>query len=912
MTQDTLITDTIFAALIRCETKAHLMHGGVSGLRLPEYAWREKSAEQFRRSALERLTSNISVDTCHSGMPPLLTLEKGVYQLVLGPEIASSNLRSRPDALLRTSSRHDDPSPVYAPVRFVQSGRPSAVDKLLLAFDATVIASVTGNAPAHGMLVYGQQLATTVISLRKDLTKTSRMLMKFTDQRSKAALPPVVLNRHCPECEFESRCRAIALEQDDLSLLANMTPKERDRQNRRGIFTVMQLSYTFRARRRPKSQAAPDQKHNPSLKALAIRTNRIHVVGSPHLSVPIGVVYVDVEGTPDTDSYYLIGLRYKGDDGTFIYSSFWADGLPDERDMWLSCLQTLKSIKDVHLVHYGSYETQFMKRMKSRYADGAEDVAFVDQLITSSTNLLSFTYAQLYFPTYSNRLKEIAKYLGFAWSEPDASGLRSVAWRAEWEATRNSIIRQRLLIYNADDCEALQMVANLIADICSGTPSAETEARITNVTTLETDRPLKFGTLQYAVPDFKMINEAAYWNYQRNRIYIRSSDRLRRLSRKQSKRRSAVPPPINEFILVEEHHPDRCPKCDSTRFYRNGRFSHLIYDLRFSSAGVRRWVVRKWFSRYQCRNCKNGYNELPPEARFGDGLRAFILYQVIDVRISQRAVSRILNTLFGLQISVQSINRVKVTTALRYEAAYAGILKRIVAGQLAHADETKITIKGEARWVWVFTNLEEVAYVYSDSRAASTASNVLAGFKGVLVSDFFSGYDNIECAHQKCLIHLLRDINGDVLKEPFNNEMNMLAHEFAGLLRPMVETVDRFGLKAHHLRSHKRAVDRFYRDLAARDYQTSLAAGYKKRFEKNRERLFTFLLHDGIPWNNNNAEHAIKAFAVLRRAIEGTTTPKGIRDYLVLLSISETCRYKGIKFLDFLRSGQMDVDIFAR
>ena len=912
MSQDVLITDTIFAALIRCETKAHLMHDGISGLPLPEDAWRDKSAKQFRRSALERLTSNISVSARHDGLPPLLTLKKGVYQLVLSPEITSSGLHSKPDALLRTSLRHDDPRPVYAPVRFTQSERPSAADKSLLAFDATVIASVTGNVPANGRLVYGQQLATTVISLQKELAKIKPMLVKFTDQLSKTAPPSVVLNRHCSECEYQTRCRTIALEQDDLSLLANMTPKERDRQNRKGIFTVTQLSYTFRARRRSKSKAAPVQKHNPSLKALAIRTSRIHVVGSPRFSVPSGVVYVDVEGTPDTESYYLIGLRYRGEDGMFIQSSFWADMLSNERDIWLSCLHTLKSVEGVHLVHYGSYETQFLKRMKSRYAHGAEDVAFVDQLISSSTNLLSFTYAQIYFPTYSNRLKEIANYLGFAWSEPDASGLRSVAWRSEWEATRNPIIRQRLLTYNADDCEALQRVANLIADICSGTPSAEAEARTTNVNTLETDRPLKFGPLQYAVPDFKMINEAAYWNYQRNRIYIRSSDRLRRLSHKQSKRPSTIRPPINKSILVEEHYPDRCPKCGSTRFYRNGRFSHLIYDLRFSVAGVKRWVIRKWFSRYQCRSCKNGYNELPPEARFGDGLRAFILYQVIDLHVSQRAVSRILSMLFGLQISVESINQIKVAAALRYEAAYTDILKRIVAGPLAHADETKITIKGEDRWVWVFTNLEDVAYVYSDSRAASTASSVLAEFKGVLVSDFYSGYDNIECAQQKCLIHLLRDINEDVLKEPFNDEMKLLAHEFAGLLRPMVEAVDRFGLKTHHLRGHKQAVDRFYRDLAARDYRTDLAAGYKKRFEKNRDKLFTFLLHDGIPWNNNNAEHAIKAFAVLRRAIEGTTTPKGVRDYLVLLSISETCRYKGVKFLDFLRSGEMNVDVFAR
>jgi hypothetical protein len=53
---------------------------------------------------------------------------------------------------------------------------------------------------------------------------------------------------------------------------------------------------------------------------------------------------------------------------------------------------------------------------------------------------------------------------------------------------------------------------------------------------------------------------------------------------------------------------------------------------------------------------------------------------------------------------------------------------------------------------------------------------------------------------------------------------------------------------------------------------------YLRRFERNRERLFTFLDHDGVPWNNNNAEHAIKAFARLRNVIGGTSTAKGLRE----------------------------------
>jgi hypothetical protein len=85
----------------------------------------------------------------------------------------------------------------------------------------------------------------------------------------------------------------------------------------------------------------------------------------------------------------------------------------------------------------------------------------------------------------------------------------------------------------------------------------------------------------------------------------------------------------------------------------------------------------------------------------------------------------------------------------------------------------------------------------------------------------------------------------------------------------------------------------------------------RDRFDKNRGKLFTFLGCDGVPWNNNNAEHAVKAFATLRKVIGGSSTEKGIREYLILLSICETCKYKGLDFLDFLRSGEKNIDAFA-
>jgi hypothetical protein len=75
--------------------------------------------------------------------------------------------------------------------------------------------------------------------------------------------------------------------------------------------------------------------------------------------------------------------------------------------------------------------------------------------------------------------------------------------------------------------------------------------------------------------------------------------------------------------------------------------------------------------------------------------------------------------------------------------------------------------------------------------------------------------------------------------------------------------------------------------------------------------MFTFLNFDDVPWNNNNAEHAIKAFATLRRVIDGVTTENGLQDFLILLSLCETCKYKHEDFLGFLRSGLKNIDDFA-
>jgi len=61
-----------------------------------------------------------------------------------------------------------------------------------------------------------------------------------------------------------------------------------------------------------------------------------------------------------------------------------------------------------------------------------------------------------------------------------------------------------------------------------------------------------------------------------------------------------------------------------------------------------------------------------------------------------------------------------------------------------------------------------------------------------------------------------------------------------------------------------------------------------------------------------DTEYAIKALADLRNVIGGTSSAKGIHEYRVLLSVCQTCKYKGVDFLEFVRSRERNVDSFAK
>jgi hypothetical protein len=258
-----------------------------------------------------------------------------------------------------------------------------------------------------------------------------------------------------------------------------------------------------------------------------------------------------------------------------------------------------------------------------------------------------------------------------------------------------------------------------------------------------------------------------------------------------------------------------------------------------------------------------------------------------------------------------NLTRFKKIASDFYTPTYNRILKKIIKGSIINVDETKIRTSGEFGYVWVFRNLEEVYYLYTETRKSDFIHELLDGFRGVLISDFFSGYDSLKCRQQRCLIHLMRDINDELFKNQLDEEFKFLSSLFASLLRKIIDTIDKYGSKKRHLYKHNRDVDKFYLKIE-KSFSTEICIKLKKRLVKNRENLFTFLNYDGVPWNNNLAEYAFKHFSKYRQSFNGIISSNGLKRFLILLSIYETCKNKDINFLKFLLSREKYMENYKK
>lgn len=420
------ITRAIVEAYVRCRYKAYLLLEGHAGDESEYGALRAAAQAVVRHRAIAELErvhgpggiargEALTVEVLRCGRPALLDVLGGP-----GGVLAIDGLQRVPGESALGAFH-------YIPLLFAEGPRVRPEHRLLVELFAQLLAPAQGLLPGRGVVWHGAGSPST-IKLSDDARRARRALVELGQLRAGGAPPSLVLNEHCALCAFRRRCHEQAVQEDSLSLLRGLVPKEIARYARKGILTLTQLAHTFRPRRSRKPATAQKKRHY-ALQAMAIRDRRIYVIGAP--VVPDGPVqiYLDVESEPDAGFVYLIGLLVV-EGGRETRRSFWADTRDDEVTIFERLVDTVVSHPAFQLFCYGSLEREYLARMRKRSARPE----LVERMLAALINTLSLVYAHLYFPTYSNGLKDVGHCIGARWGAPDASGLQSIVWRARWAA----------------------------------------------------------------------------------------------------------------------------------------------------------------------------------------------------------------------------------------------------------------------------------------------------------------------------------------------------------------------------------------------------------------------------------------------------------------------------------------------
>lgn len=704
---------------------------------------------------------------------------------------------------------------------------------------------------------------------------------------------------HCNSCEVNEFCKKHLIKEGNLKLLGRISDKVVSKYNSKGIFTVDQLSYTFKPRRK-KRQTETKGRFLFELKALSLKEKKTHILNRRTLPSTKNEFYIDFEGNLKHE-VYLIGVVHKKNEKIFK-RIFWSDNIHPSK-IFTDLFDYLFDFKDNFLLfHYGSYELKAIKKINKKFSIiNKEKLEYLEKRMI---NVLDYFYSDVFPPTYSNGLKEIAYHLGFKWSKKDVSGFQVTYWRFDWMEHRREKIKKKIIIYNIEDCLALMHVKNWLNNIFNET-KCSTDVISDTRKHLKSKSSLKYGNPNFLIEEYKEINKLAYFNYQREKVIIRDKN-----FKKQYSPRSLMPKSKNQLNSNEyPPSPKFCQRCGSYKLNVHQNHPRVIVDLKINLTGIKRNSILFHGQRFRCEEC--GYVFRPIEyvrrLKYGYSLRIWIINQSISYRMSYGNIKKMLSEYFQVNIPITSMTNMRGSFAIKYSSLVEEFRQVLKNGNLIQGDETKINLRKESGYIWVLTNLNTVIYYYQPNREGKFLHDFLSDFDGVLVSDFYAAYDSINSPQQKCLIHLIRDINDDLFQNQMNKDMQLIADSFGKLIKKIVSTIDRFGLKKRNLKKHNNDVDKFYKNMEKPNFNTELGAKWQKRFLKNKNKLFTFLNYDGIPWNNNNAEHAVKSFALHRREINGLYSRKGMEEFLILLSISETCKFRGISFWEFLKSRRLNL-----
>ncbi|MEX2681118.1 MAG: transposase [Candidatus Sigynarchaeota archaeon] len=210
-----------------------------------------------------------------------------------------------------------------------------------------------------------------------------------------------------------------------------------------------------------------------------------------------------------------------------------------------------------------------------------------------------------------------------------------------------------------------------------------------------------------------------------------------------------------------------CSKCGASVAGCNpvSSWSHVIIDVeRPRNKRGMLWVTTKHvLYRYRCPSCGKIVAKdfgMYKHLHYGLGIIAFALQQRVEHRESWDGVQATAIQVFGEEHvpTIQAfIDWVKDLGDVA-RIVHARFKEEIKRSRRVNCDETGLPMDGDHRWLWILVTAHVVLFLPSESRGHETIAGIFDGYKGILVSDFWSAYNMLGVEQQKCLAHVVVEL----------------------------------------------------------------------------------------------------------------------------------------------------------
>ncbi len=354
------------------------------------------------------------------------------------------------------------------------------------------------------------------------------------------------------------------------------------------------------------------------------------------------------------------------------------------------------------------------------------------------------------------------------------------------------------------------------------------------------------------------------------------------------------------------HTQDACTSCGGDLGKPTVAYTRQVIDIPQVTYSVTQHVIfRRWC--YACKKCVQPHVDLKGivvgKGRIGSNLTATIVTMRERLRLPISVIQRYLILTYNLHIGKGEIIKLLHMVARIGKPIYDTLLQEVRAAPVVHADETGGREDGHNGYFWSFSTKQVHFLLYRKSRGAKVVEEIVGEnsekFNGVLTTDFYAAYNTYVGFHQRCWVHLLRDIHK--LKEEYRKHPPL--NIWAKRIKHIYEQAKAYtgpdpgtppGLAIQERIDTQRLFEKQLKKLCApyvaKDVPMSTLSSRMMTFMPE---LFVFIRFPNISSDNNPAERIIRHTVIARKIQGGTRSAKGSETKSILTSLFDTWQLQG-------------------